>query len=505
MKKQIKLGAIISFASQAISIIVGLAYSPVMIRMLGQSEYGLYQLVQSVVNYLNLMNFGLTGAYIRYYAMATAKGEDAVANINGLFMRVFTTLSLICLVLGAVLYANIGLLGNQITEADYGTARILLIVMVLNIALSFPGSLFMVYINANERFIFQKSVGIIMNLCVPALNIPLLLLGTGSIGLVCSTLLLSLVRLVVNAYYCRKKLGMRIHFRYFDKAVFLDLFRFTFFIFLSDVVDQMGANVDKFLLGRMMGTISVAIYSVGYSIKTYFTMTTWVVPELFIPEVNRLAINKKDDRALSDVFIRVGAINNFIVLLPITGFILIGKEFIQLWVGSGYETSYYAGILLMLSAYIGAIQTLGVNIQDAKNKHQIRSVILFVIAVVNVGISIWLINLWGIVGACAGTLLSSLAGTVWMNIYYRRVIGLDILRFWKEILKWTVPACAFFAAAWFITQRIHIQSWGGIAAYIIVYSGLYGLLLWLIGLDASQKEKVRAFLKAKLRRGSGLS
>ena len=62
MKKQISGGIVLSFFSQIITIIVGLVYTPIMIRALGQSEYGLYQLVLSVVNYLNLMNLGFNGA-----------------------------------------------------------------------------------------------------------------------------------------------------------------------------------------------------------------------------------------------------------------------------------------------------------------------------------------------------------------------------------------------------------------------------------------------------------
>ena len=76
MKKQITGGIILSFFSQIIGIIVGLVYTPVMIKSLGQNEYGLYQLVLSVINYLNLMNLGFNGAYIRYYVIARTKGDD---------------------------------------------------------------------------------------------------------------------------------------------------------------------------------------------------------------------------------------------------------------------------------------------------------------------------------------------------------------------------------------------------------------------------------------------
>ena len=502
MKKEIKLGMVLSFISQVISIVVGLLYSPIMIRILDQSEYGLYQLVQSVVNYMNLMNFGLTGAYIRYYSIAKTKGEDEVANINGLFMRVFCILSMICLILGAILYTNIGLLGDKITAAEYGTARILLIIMVVNMAVSFPSSLFMVFINANERFIFQKAVGIGINILVPILNIPLLLWGKGSVGVVSVTLFLSLLRMVINVWFCRKKLGMRINIRYFDRKVFLDLFRFTFFIFLSDIVDQIGSNVDKFLLGRMIGTTAVAVFSVGFTFSTYFAITTWIVPEMFTPEVNRLAIEKNDNEALSKLFIRVGKMNNYIVLLPLTGFVLIGREFVTLWVGDKYDLSYYAGIILMWAGYIGALQTLGIDIQNAKNMHQIRSVVLFFVAMINVVISIWFIRMWGIVGTCLGTLLASLTGSVFMNWYYKRHIGLDIFTFWKEMLKWTIPALLYFVAAWFITKQLQLQitTWGGVAAYAIVYAGLYCLLLWFVGFDKDQRGKVAAFVRSKLKR-----
>ena len=501
MKKEIKLGMVLSFISQVISIVVGLLYSPIMIRILDQSEYGLYQLVQSVVNYMNLMNFGLTGAYIRYYSIAKTKGEGEVANINGLFMRVFCILSLLCLMLGAILYANIGLLGDKITEAEYGTARILLIIMVINMAVSFPSSLFTVFINANERFIFQKAVGIVINILVPILNIPLLLWGKGSVGVVSVTLFLSLLRMVINIWFCRKKLGMKIHIRYFDRNVFLDLFRFTFFIFLSDIVDQIGSNVDKFLLGRMLGTTAVAVFSVGFTFKTYFAMTTWIVPEMYTPEVNRLAIEKNDDKALSQVFIRVGKMNNYIVLLPLTGFVLIGRQFTHLWVGSEYDTAYYAGIILMFSGYIGALQTLGINIQNAKNKHQIRSVVLFAVAVVNILVSIWFIRMWGIVGTCLGTLLAALAGSVFMNWYYKRHIGLDILAFWKEIMKWTIPALLYFLLVYFIMKQFQLQisSWGAVAAFAAVYTGVYCLLLWFVGFNKGQREKVEAFIRQKMK------
>ena len=502
MKRQITGGVALSFVSQMISVIVGLVYMPIMIRILGQSEYGLYQLVQSVVNYLTLMNFGFSGAYIRFFSLARARHDETeIANLNGMFMKIFLLISVLCTAAGVILYFNIGILGNQLTTDDYVIARKLLAILVINLAISFPSSMFTVYMSANEKFVFQQAVNIGVNILIPVFTLPLLWLGYGSVGVVLVTLLLTILRLAVNAWFCFRKLKMRIHIRYFDKKIFAGLMGFTFFIFLSDVVDQLNTNVDKFLLGRIIGTVSVAIYSVGFNLKYYYIIVSWVIPEMFIPEANRIAIEENDDRKLTEIFTRIGRYNNYILMLVLTGFILVGKQFVQLWVGEGYETSYYVAVILMLAAYIPSIQTLGVNIQNAKDMHRMRSVIYFIIASVNVVVSIFLIKKWGIIGACQGTLVAVLLGSgLFMNVYYHRKIRLNVLYFWKEVLRWTIPAGLLCTTAWFAMKNVVIRTWGSLLAFALCYGTIYAVMLWLIGFKKEEKAMIRGLL-ARIRPG----
>lgn len=497
MKKQISGGVFLSFFSQAISIIVGLAYTPIMIRILGQSEYGLYQLVLSVVNYLNLMNFGFNGAYIRYFSIAKAKNDEKeIANINGMFMKIFMLIALLCLFGGVFLFFNIHILGTHITEAEYIIAKKLLVLMVVNLALSFPNSLFVAYLSANERFIFQKLTNIIINILIPALNLPILLLGFGSIGIVMVTLALTVVRLVVNIWYCIKKLDMKINLNYFNKGVFKGLLGYTFFIFLSDLVDQLNSNVDKLLLGRMAGTVAVAIYSTGFSLKNYYTIVSWIVPEMYVPETNRIAIEENNDRKLTEIFTRIGRYNNYLVLLVLTGFILIGKQFINLWVGSEYELSYYVTVILMLAGYIPAVQTLGVNIQNAKNMHRMRSIVYFVVGCVNVISSIFLIKVWGVIGTCLGTFFSVFLGHgLFMNYYYHKYLNLNIFFFWKEMFKWILPIGILFGIACLALAFVSINSWLSLGVFAFLYGGAYIILLFFMGLNKEERMKIKGKIK----------
>lgn len=493
MNRQISRGVMLSMIAQAAAIGVNLVYTPLMIRILGKSEYGLYQLVQSVVNYLNLMNFGFSGAYISFFSREKAKGsEEGIARLNGMFLRIFLFIALLGAAGGGLMLRNIRLLGDHLSEADYATARVLMAILVANLAVSFPNTVFTVYIAANERFVFKQSVTILLNVLIPVCSLPLLYMGKGSVGVTAVTLGLSVLRLALNMGYALGKLKMRFIFGRFDRALFTSLFAFTFFIFLSDVVDQLNTNVDKFLLGRMMGTGAVAVYSVAFELKTYYTFCSWVIPEMFIPEANRISVTEADPGKMTALFTRIGRYNNSILLLVLTGFILFGRPFIRLWAGDGYETSYAAAVILMLASYIPSVQTLGVTIQNARNMHRPRSVIYFAVACANVGISILLIRRWGVVGTSLGTLFAVLAGNgLFMNFYYHRKIGLNVLTFWKAVLRWTLPAAGLCGAAWLLTRNLEIRTWGQLILSAAVYTLAYCGLLWGIGLDREEKKKIR--------------
>ncbi len=493
MKKQIGGGVLLSVVAQAVSIIIGLLYTPIMIRALGQNEYGLYQLVQSVVNYLNLMNFGFSGAYIRYYSLAKIKDEKEISNTNGMFLCIFSIISILCIIVGMFFYFNTGIFGKNLTPRDTLIAKKLVFILVLNMAFSFPNSLFVSYMSAREMFVFQKLIGVILNILTPLFTIPLLYYGFGSIGVVLITLLLTIVRFALNAWYCFFKLGMKISICYFNKTIFKSLMKYTFFIFLSDVVDQMNSNVDKFLLGRISGTIAVAIYSLGFNLKNYYTSVSWIVPEMFIPEVNRLAIGKKDDEKLTKLFTSVGAVNNYIILLVLSGFFIFGKSFIRLWVGLGYEDSFYVAVVLMIAGYVPAIQTLGVNIQNAKNLHKVRSIVYFFVAVFNVISSIFLIKKYGVIGASIGTLVAVLLGNgLFMNIYYHKKVGIDVFYFWKKILRWFIIVLILTIVADSLIKKVQIESWIELFMYILAYVFTYIVFLWILGLQKEDKRALKS-------------
>ena len=500
---QKKAGVLLSYGQTVLSTAISLVYTPVMLRLLGQSEYGTYTLVNGFISNLSLMSFGLGSAYVRYYTRAEASdGEDGVAKINGMFMTIFLVIGLLSLLVGGVLVANVHrIFAAKLTPREIETARVLMALLVVNIAVSFPCSVFTSYITARERFLFQRLVSMIRTVLNPIVMLPLLLMGLGSVSLVLVTLLLSVVTDVSSALYCRKKLGMRMRFGHFDFALLREMAGFSFFIFLNMIIDQINWTVDTTLLGIISGTAATAIYGVGSQLHRYYMTISTSISGVFVPQINRIVARGEGDDALTRLFTRVGRVQFMLLMLVLTGFIFVGEPFIEAWGGGAYAGAYPIALLLMAPVTVPLIQNLGIEIQRAKNMHQFRSKVYFVMALFNVAISIPLGMRYGGLGCAMGTAISMLLcnGLV-MNWYYHTHIGLDMVYFWRRILS-IVPALVPPVLLGLLALRLHsFTGYGGVLLFALPYCAVYAASVYLLAMNEDERQMVRGIARRVARR-----
>ena len=141
---QLKSGILLSYLSRIIQIVVGILYTPIMIRLLGQSEYGLYNIAASVISYLGVLNLGFGSAYMRFYTRyRETEGQEKVANLNGMFLEIFILLGILAVLSGVVIAFNVELIfGNGLSISEIEIARVLVLILVVNLAVSFPTVVF---------------------------------------------------------------------------------------------------------------------------------------------------------------------------------------------------------------------------------------------------------------------------------------------------------------------------------------------------------------------------
>jgi len=498
--RQRKVGIALTYIQMAFNILVNIVCTPIILNKLGQSEYGLYNLTSSIINYLSLLTLGFGASYIRFYSRYKSENdEEGIHKLNGLYMIVFMILGLIALIGGLVLSFNSKILFNSTYSSnDLKIAKILMLLLTFNMAVSFPMSVYTAIISSQERFIFQKLVNIGKTVIAPVVSIAVIFFGLGSIGMVVVTTVITLIIDFLNIFYCHKKLKTKFKFGKIDGKLLKEIAVFSIFIAINQLIDQLNTQTDKVILGKIINASAVAIYAIAATIQGMYLHFSTAVNTVFAPKIHRIINSgeKDTDSQLTDLFIRIGRVQYFILMLIMTGFIFFGQYFIKLWVGSGFEIVYYLVLILMIPSTVPLIQNIGIEIQRAKNKHQFRSLVYLLVAIINVVISIVLCKFYGIIGVTIGTAFANIVGCIIiMNIYYHKKIGINIIKFWKSILRASIGFIIPVVAGVLIMKFIYFNNILIYLIFLAFYSILYLVSIYLFGMNQEEKMFIKKILK----------
>ena len=464
-RDEIKAGALLSYLNLLIGNLIPFIYTPIMLRMLGQAEYGIYGIAQSVMGYIGLLNFGIGGSIIRYLAKYRAEGDlDGEQRVFGLFIKIYSVIGAAILLVGTFCSFHLGAYGRSLSPDELVLLERLVRLMTLNTAIFMPFNVFSSMILAHERFIFSKMASLITSVVSPCLNLVLLFMGFGSIGLVLSATVLNFVTYAIYTVYVIRRLHIRPCFQHVGGGLLGEIIRFSLFVFLANIVDILFWSTDKLIIGWAVGAVATAVYNIGATFNTYITSLSTAISGVLMPKVTKMTVKNTPP-------------SEFTALL---------------WAGAGYEDAYYVALLVMIPVTVPLIQNTGLNILYAMNKHQFRSAVYLCIAVLNAGLTFWWVEEYGIIGAAMATCIAYVVGNILIiNWYYYKKIGIDIPLFWKNILHMCPVMLVMGTVGWFILDALHISNW----LIFFALAAAYTLIYWVLAYFFMMNDYERAFIK----------
>lgn len=486
----------------ALGIVTSLIYTPLLIRLLGQNEYGLYGTVNAAVALVGILDLGFTSSYIKFYSKyKSEKRYDKINSFNSLFFIVFLVIAVIASVALLVMSFNLNwIFDSGLTSQEYSKAKSMMLLLTLSMFSGFSTTVFSCYVNANEKFVFSKLLSIIFSIVTTVVSLLVLYFGFGVIGLVFVSVVLNILNKLIIIVYSVRNLKIGFDFKKIEKDVFKQVFSFSALIAINLIVDKINQGIDSVLLGRFCGTAVVAVYTVGGSLNSHFTTFSTAISGVFTPHVHNLVnsydMDSKEQRMiLTEFFVKVGRIQYLLMALIASGVVFFGKPFIYFWAGDGYDESYYIALILMLPSIIPLTQNVGIEIQRAENRHHYRSYIYGTMSIVNLILSIFLCQIWGGIGSAVGTGISCLvANTIIMNIVYHKKINIDVLPYWKNILRQTAGMIIPFVVGALIMTFAQIDSILKLFIYIVIYTVVYCICVYLFSMNKYEKGLVAGII-----------
>lgn len=487
----------LSYATILIVNLSGLLLTPAIIRGLGKAEYGLYMLIGSLAAYLGVLDFGLNNAVTRFVAQCAARGDRSQeARFLGAALVVNATAVAVILAVGAVLYWQLpSLFSATLTPDALTQARLMLVLLLANVAVTITGSLFTAISAGHERFTFPKSVNIARYVLRIALVLLLLAEDAGAVALVALDLALSVSVLVANAVYARRTLGARFAWRPLDPVLIREVFAFSAWVFLFAIIGQFQWQTGQVVIGATQGPEQVAVYAVGIMLGTYYGAFSSAITALFMPRATRLAETKADAGRLNAEQTRIGRIALLVLLLILGGFACFGREFVLLWVGANYATAWNVAIIIMSAYTVPLVQSFANQLLEAKGLFAFKAKVRLVLLPAGVLLGYLLLQRMGVTGMAIGISVGWLLATVLMNVYYRRRLGLDNLGFFKALAQGMLPVFGLCLAVGTLLNQLPGEGWIVLGVRVILFTSVYCLLMYRFGMNSDERNEVRHLLR----------
>lgn len=492
---QLKAGAALSYVSIILNNIIGLTYTPFMLRMMGQNEYGLFSLVSSVVAYLTVLDLGFANAIVRYTAKFRAEKKiKEQYEMFGMFFILYCVIGIVAFIIGLGLYFNVDeLFGQTMKVEDLDKVRIMMLLLVFNIAFTFPMSIWGAIITAYEDFVFQKVVNLFRIILNPLIMIVLLMIGYRAVAMVVVITLFNVVTLCINAWYCFRHINIKVRFSRFRWGFLREVAIYSFWIFLNTIMDKIYWSTGQFILGMFVGAVAVAVYAIAIQLENIYMSFSTAISGVFLPKVTAMVATHKSEKDISDLFVRTGRIQYVILAFILSGFILFGRQFVMLWAGADYEDAYIIALMFFVPLTVPLIQNMGITILQAKNQMKFRSVLYVIIALLSLGISIPLSKVYGGIGCAVGTTVALVAGQiVAMNVYYYKKVSIDIPHFWREIGKMSIVPFVVCTIGFFIMKSFPCDTILTLVIGIVTFSVIYIPLFWCFSLNSYERDLVKA-------------
>ena len=264
-------------------------------------------------------------------------------------------------------------------------------------------------------------------------------------------------------------------------------------IFIFSIVTIFQWKAGHWVLGRIATPTVLTIYGIGIVLGTYYGSFSTAISSVFLPRATKMTVGNASGEELTSMMIKIGRISLIVLMYILVAFGLYGEQFVNLWVGKelgkqGSHETWLIAFLIMLAYTLPLLQGFGNSILEAKNKLRFKAILYITFLFLGVILGAYLAKSLGAIGMITGTVTGWVIVQNVMNFYYHHAIGLNVWRFFKEVLHKTSYTILLVIV---MGSLINLLPGGGWLNFIFkagLYTICYLLLIYPLGMIAYEKE-----------------
>lgn len=391
------------------TIVIAFLLSPFLVHSLGDTKYGIWSVISALTGYMALLDLGVSSAMAKYVARYKALKDYHSLN------RVIASGLTIMIVVGTLLVvfspfialAIVRLVGFDDSLAD--TVHTLILIGSLDICIFVITGVLVGSMYGFQRFEIINAVNLLVALLKAVLFYYALSNGYGLVAMGIVSLVGNILAGILLYVGLRKtEPEVQINLVKTERATVVSIFHYSRFTFLSMVAMQLVYYSDAFVIGYFMSAAAITYYTIPWSLSEYTNKLTLAIAQTFTPVFSQQDATQ-GNQEIYQTYVTGTKFMLLISNLLCVGVLVLGYYFLSIWMGPVYAEKCSTVLSIMFfTQLVKGPQLLSYGILLATSRHRIFSFYNFGFSLLNLVLSIFLIQRYGLVGVAIGTAITQI-------------------------------------------------------------------------------------------------
>jgi len=389
-------------------IVFSIFVTPIVVYKLGVSDYGLYVIVITLISFLSLLDLGFTSSFMRLIAQADAQGDrQKLQRVTGIYFFINIVIGLIglAIVLGLLPFAGRIF---KLSPAYFQHVKIIFVLAGFTFFANTVSNTYFWFFRAMQRYDIDLKINFISSTALNLLILVAVLAGFRLKVIMGLYVLNAVATFLFNSFYIRRAFKNLIIRPIADIKAVIGASKFGLVMFANSLAGTSLLQLDKLVLGGLAGPIAVSYYALPGNVAIKILNVSNSFSAVLFPVMSGLSAGDNKDR-IRAVYRR--SIRNTIILtsaMAVPAFIFAGP-ILHFWLKGDFAqkstnilrwliaTYFLLAIYAPVSSYLAGVAKL-----------KLLTAASVSLAVLNIGLMVFLIPKYGALGAAIAYLFSVL-------------------------------------------------------------------------------------------------
>ena len=346
-------GSTLRVLQTIVSIGIGFWMLPFLFNNLGQDQYAVWVLIGSVVATFYLLDLGFSQAVTRYVARHIYDNNYNAANrVINTSLVIYSCLAIIVF-LTTLIIASLAPNLFKTSFNDDDAIYVAVLILGVSLALEFPAKAFPGIISAYMRYDTIAKVRIVITIFKAILIYIFISDGYGIIALASIMLILNLCSTAFFVLYSQKLFKeISYSWMHVKKEELHEIFHFSKWVFVTDTAFLLKDKLGLWIIAAYSLTPLLPIFYAAQRLTEYASQFLMQALGITSPIFTKFYAEKNTEKMLQtlSIFVKLYALFSMIIMC---GFIIVGKQFLEVWMGDSFDhqTAYECLIFLSMGAF----------------------------------------------------------------------------------------------------------------------------------------------------------